>query len=73
MDGLGVLILFDHLRSLLSLKTLADALSLLAHVIGFELILAGMTVTSIDSNMRTGVVEPFILDHFHESSLGHVQ
>ena len=74
LDRLAVSLLFDHLGSLVSLKTFADARSLLAHVVPFKMTLASLTASGVNSGMRTGrIVKAFILNHFHESGLGCVQ
>lgn len=46
----------------------------MAHVVSFELTVASLTASGINSDMRTGVVvKAFILNHFHECGLGDVQ
>ena len=58
----------------MSLEAFADAGGLLAHVVSFQLVLAGLTASGVNSDMRAGaVVKAFILDHFHQSGLGSVQ
>ena len=74
LDGLAFSFLLDHLGSILSLEAFADAGGLLAHVVSFQLVLAGLTASGVNSDMRAGaVVKAFILDHFHQSGLGSVQ